>query len=65
MFSYHRFLAGVKLKSELLEELDKLEIHIENLHCPIVFSHNDLLPKNIILSENKGETIPLVSFGFV
>ncbi|KAL5011580.1 hypothetical protein ScPMuIL_010131 [Solemya velum] len=60
---HSRFLAGVKPKSVLLEELGTLKNHIENLHCPVVFSHNDLLPKNIILDDRK-ETVSFIDLEY-
>lgn len=40
-------------KRKLLEEVQILRENLSNLNSPIVFSHNDLLLKNVIYDENR------------
>ena len=39
----------------LRRELERVEVAAKDLHCPIVFCHNDLLSGNIILCPEKGK----------
>ncbi|KAL5007712.1 hypothetical protein ScPMuIL_016518 [Solemya velum] len=58
-----RFVAEVKSKSELLEEFELLKSHTEKLNCPVVFSHNDLLLKNIIYNK-KTESVSFIDLEY-
>lgn len=44
----------IRPKAVLEKEFQELRNHLEALNSPVVFSHNDLLLKNIIYNEEKG-----------
>ncbi|XP_055998444.1 ethanolamine kinase 1-like isoform X2 [Ostrea edulis] len=50
-----RFKKEIRPKRDLELELSELEQRLENLGYPIVFSHNDLLLKNIIYNQKEGK----------
>lgn len=54
MFIYSRFKEKILPKEDLEKEVLELEKCIESLGYPVVFSHNDLLLKNIIYNKEKG-----------
>lgn len=54
LFIYSRFKEKILMKEDLEKELLELEKCIESLGYPAVFSHNDLLLKNIIYSKEEG-----------
>lgn len=51
---FFRFKEKILPKLELEKELSELEKSLESLGYPSVFSHNDLLLKNIIYSKEEG-----------
>lgn len=58
MFIYSRFKEKILPKEGLEKELLELEKCIESLGYPAVFSHNDLLLKNIIYNKEEGMVLP-------
>ena len=54
VWNFFRFIDAVRPKRVLEQELQELWDHLEALNSPVVFCHNDLLPKNIIYNEDKG-----------
>ncbi|KAL3842114.1 hypothetical protein ACJMK2_020166 [Sinanodonta woodiana] len=48
-----RFVELLPSKDKILEDFSLLKSQLEALNCEIVFSHNDLLLKNIIYSKEK------------
>lgn len=55
--SLFRLERNIKPKAELRKEFQELRAHLESLNSPVVFCHNDLLPKNIIYNEKSGKHI--------
>ena len=53
-FFFFRYLENIKPKSVLEEEFKQLREHLEALHSPIVFCHNDLLVNNLIYNKEEG-----------
>ena len=41
-------------KAALVKEMEELRDHLEGFKCRAVFSHNDLLLKNVIYNEKQG-----------
>lgn len=50
-----RFLSEVPKKSELCEIVSDLKAHIEPLNMKSVFSHNDILLNNVVVSKTDGK----------
>ncbi|KAL4225642.1 Ethanolamine kinase [Mactra antiquata] len=50
-----KFVSTIKPKDVLRQEIDELKSHLEVLNSPVVFCHNDLLLKNVIFNEEKGQ----------
>ncbi|XP_076311982.1 ethanolamine kinase 1 [Tachypleus tridentatus] len=50
-----RYVAAVSTIQDLYNEIDHLEDHLVQLGSPVVFCHNDLLLKNMIYNEEKGQ----------
>ena len=53
-WTIYRYTEIIHPKRILEKEQQELWDHLEALNSPIVFCHNDLLPKNIIYNEEKG-----------
>lgn len=51
---HKRYTQIIRPKHVLEKEQQELWDHLEALNSPIVFCHNDLLPKNIIYNEEEG-----------
>lgn len=41
-------------REELRRECQELSSHLDELESPVVFCHNDIMPKNIVYSEAEG-----------
>lgn len=52
-----RLKNSIPSKDELEKEVQTLKEHLVSLNSPVVFSHNDLLLKNIIYNKEKGKDI--------
>ena len=50
-----RFIQLIPDKAALQTELNEIVQHLEALKSPAVFSHNDLLLKNIVYHEKSGK----------
>ncbi len=57
-----RYLKNIPNKQKLAAELAFLEKELSSLPAEVGFAHNDLLVKNIIYNEEKGNNKTSVSF---
>ena len=54
MYFPFRFEKQAPSKAKLKEEIELLQSVLLKHNCPVVFCHNDLLCKNIVYDETKG-----------
>ena len=54
IWDWCRFQSEVPKRNELANEIEEMKSHVEVLNMKSVFSHNDLLLQNIVVTEKQG-----------